>query len=123
MSKELKIGFIAILSIIVLFVGINYLKGLNVLKKNRDFYAKYESIDGLKVGSSVFVNGYQVGVVSNINFENIQLASLGQLSGTALSIDMFNNNISPNVSNKFERIFPQVLFASIQMQKRRKSLF
>ena len=68
MSKELKIGFIAILSIIVLFVGINYLKGLNVLKKNRDFYAKYESIDGLKVGSSVFVNGYQVGVVSNINF-------------------------------------------------------
>jgi len=67
MSKEFKIGFVAILSIIVLFVGVNYLKGLNILKQNRDFYAEYDSIDGLKVGSSVFVNGYQVGVVSNID--------------------------------------------------------
>lgn len=67
MSKEFKIGFVAILSIIVLFVGVNYLKGLNILKQNRYFYAEYESIDGLKAGSSVFVNGYQVGVVSNID--------------------------------------------------------
>jgi phospholipid/cholesterol/gamma-HCH transport system substrate-binding protein len=67
MSKEIKIGSVAILSIIVLFVGLNYLKGLNVLSENRKFYAKYENIGGLKVGSSVFINGYQVGMVSNVN--------------------------------------------------------
>jgi phospholipid/cholesterol/gamma-HCH transport system substrate-binding protein len=66
MSKELKIGFVGILSIAVLFIGVNYLKGLNILDSNRDFYAKYENISGLKSGSSVFVNGYQVGVVSQV---------------------------------------------------------
>lgn len=67
MSKELKIGFVAIVSIVILFIGINYLKGLNVLNASRSFHAKYENIGGLKTGSSIFVNGYQVGMVSNIN--------------------------------------------------------
>ena len=48
MNKELKIGFVAILAIVVLFVGVNYLKGLNVLNTNRNFHAKYEDIGGLK---------------------------------------------------------------------------
>jgi phospholipid/cholesterol/gamma-HCH transport system substrate-binding protein len=66
MSKELKIGFVSIVSIVILFVGVNYLKGLNVLNVSRSFYAKYENIGGLKIGSSIFVNGYQVGMVSDI---------------------------------------------------------
>ena len=66
MSKELKIGFVAILAIVILFVGVNYLKGLDVFNTTRNFYAKYENIGGLKIGSSIFVNGYQVGMVSDI---------------------------------------------------------
>ena len=76
MNKELKIGFVALLAIVGLFIGVNYLKGLDVLNPSRKFYAKYENIGGLKVGSSVFVNGYQVGMVSNIDLlanENQQL--------------------------------------------------
>ena len=76
MNKELKIGFVALLAIVALFIGVNYLKGLDVLNPSRKFYAKYENIGGLKVGSSVFVNGYQVGMVSNIDLlanENQQL--------------------------------------------------
>ena len=67
MNKELKIGFIAILAIIVLFLGINYLKGLSVLNPSRDFYAKYEKIGGLQVGSAVYLHGYQVGRVSFVD--------------------------------------------------------
>ena len=66
MSKELKIVFVAILAIVILFVGVNYLKGLDVFNTTRNFYAKYENIGGLKIGSSIFVNGYQVGMVSDI---------------------------------------------------------
>ena len=66
MNKELKIGFVAIVSMIILVFGINYLKGLNVFKTSKYFYAKYENIGGLKVGSFVLVNGFQVGSVSNI---------------------------------------------------------
>tara|TARA_B100001287_G_scaffold276139_1_gene285938 strand:+ start:2350 stop:3306 length:957 start_codon:yes stop_codon:yes gene_type:complete len=66
MNKELKIGFFAILSIIVLIFGVNYLKGLNVLKDHRHFNVRYDNIQGLKEGSSVTLNGFKVGVVSNI---------------------------------------------------------
>ena len=67
MSKELKIGFVGILAISILFVGVNYLKGLNVFNASRNFHAKYENINGLNVGNSVFLNGYEVGMVSDIN--------------------------------------------------------
>ena len=67
MNKEFKIGFFAIISIISLVFGVNYLKGINIFNANRDFYAVYENIGGLQVGSPVLVNGYKVGVVSDID--------------------------------------------------------
>ena len=70
MNKELKVGVIAIISLAVLYVGVNYLKGFNVLNESRFYYAKYDNIGGLTSGSSVFLNGYQVGMVSDINLLN-----------------------------------------------------
>lgn len=67
MNRELKVGLIALLSITVLVIGINYLKGINVLNKHKVFYAKYDNIDGLQAGSSVSLNGYKVGSVSEIS--------------------------------------------------------
>ena len=66
MNKEIKIGFFALLAIIVLFIGVNYLKGINILNSNKTYYAKYDNIGGLKIGSSLFINGYQIGMVSDI---------------------------------------------------------
>lgn len=67
MNKELKIGLLTIVVIISLVFGVNYLKGINILNDNRNFYAIYENIGGLQVGSTVMVNGYKVGMVSNID--------------------------------------------------------
>ena len=81
MNKELKIGFVAVLSIAILFIGVNYLKGLSILNAGRTFYAKYENIGGLKVGSSISVNGYKIGMVSNIDLlanENKKLLVTGK---------------------------------------------
>ena len=66
MNKELKIGLLAIVAIITLVFGVNYLKGINILNDNRNFYAVYENIGGLQVGGPVMVNGYKVGMVSDI---------------------------------------------------------
>ena len=68
MSKEFKIGFVVLIVLGMLIVGVNYLKGLNILSSNnKKYYAQYEDIGGLQVGSSVRVNGYQVGMVSDID--------------------------------------------------------
>ncbi|MBG65391.1 MAG: hypothetical protein CMP73_01865 [Flavobacteriales bacterium] len=72
MNKELKIGIVFVIVFITLIVGINYLKGINVLNKNRTFFAVYNDIAGLQVGSPIMVNGYQVGMVGNIDLLSSQ---------------------------------------------------
>ena len=67
MSKELKVGLIALITIVLLFIGVNYLKGLNVLNTSSYYYAQYKNIGGLQVGSSVQLNGFKVGMVTNID--------------------------------------------------------
>ena len=83
MNKEFKIGLFAIASIIALIFGVNYLKGINILNENRNFYAVYGNIGGLQVGSTVLVNGYKVGMVSDINL----LAQQRQNLLVTISID------------------------------------
>jgi phospholipid/cholesterol/gamma-HCH transport system substrate-binding protein len=81
MNKELKIGFVGIVSIILLFLGVSYLKGLNILDSSREFYAIYNNIGGLKVGSPVLVNGYQVGMVSQVDLvDNVNQSLVVKIS-------------------------------------------
>lgn len=76
-SKYTKLGFLIIASLIILIWGINYLKGIDLFKRNTNYHVVYEKIDGLLKSSSVSINGYQVGQVSEIKF-------LGDYSGRLL---------------------------------------
>lgn len=67
-SKYTKLGFLIMASLAILVWGINYLKGIDLLKKSSNYYAVYDKIDGLLKSSPVNINGYQVGQVSNIEF-------------------------------------------------------
>ena len=93
MNKEFKIGFFAIASIIALVFGVNYLKGINILNDNRDFYAVYENIGGLQVGSPVLVNGYKVGMVSNIDLLTEQNQNLLVTISLDREFDMATNTV------------------------------
>ena len=98
MNKELKIGFIGIVSIIVLFLGVSYLKGLSILDSSREFYAIYNNIGGLKVGSPVLVNGYQVGVVSKVDLAGNFSQSLLVKISIDKDFDMPVNSVSKIVN-------------------------
>ena len=93
MNKEFKIGFFAIVSIIALVFGVNYLKGVNILNDNSDFYAVYENIGGLQVGSPVLVNGYKVGMVSNIDLLTEQNQNLLVTISLDKEFDMAKNTV------------------------------
>jgi len=67
-SKYTKLGLLVLSSLFILIWGINYLKGIDLLKKSSNYYAVYEKIDGLLESSSVTINGYQVGQVTEIDF-------------------------------------------------------
>lgn len=49
MKKEVKISLAAIVAIILLFIGINFLKGINVFQSSNTYYVKFADIGGLSV--------------------------------------------------------------------------
>jgi phospholipid/cholesterol/gamma-HCH transport system substrate-binding protein len=65
-SREFKIGIMAIIAIALLIFGYNFLKGKNLLEDSRTFYAVYDQVEGLSESSAVTINGLQVGSVINI---------------------------------------------------------
>lgn len=68
-SKELTIGLIVIVALAVLFIGIDFLKGVNVFKAANYYTATYTNVEGLAVSAPVTVNGFKVGLVREINYE------------------------------------------------------
>lgn len=66
MSKEFKIGVIAIISILIFYYGFNFLKGIDFFSKTSGYYAVYNNVDGLTKSNPVIINGLAVGKVSNI---------------------------------------------------------
>lgn len=69
LSREFKIGFVALLAIAVAIWGINYLKGISVFKTTDKYYAVYGNVKGLSENAVVYVNGYKVGSISKIFFD------------------------------------------------------
>lgn len=65
-SKYTKLGFLLLACLTILVWGINYLKGIDLFKRNTNYYVVYEKIDGLLESGSVTINGFQVGQVSEI---------------------------------------------------------
>ena len=68
-SKELLIGLCVLATLLILFFGIDYLKGINVFKAANYYYASYTDVAGLAQSAPVTVNGYKVGLVREIEYE------------------------------------------------------
>ena len=63
---EIKIGLLAIISIVVLFLGFNFLKGSSIFDNSKEFVSYWENVGGLNVGAKVQLQGYQIGRVEEI---------------------------------------------------------
>ncbi|SRX56160.1 MlaD family protein [Aequorivita sp. CIP111184] len=70
LSKEVKTGILAIGAILLLIFGYSFLKGTNLLDKNREFFVKYNNVEGLAQAAPVTINGLTVGKVQDITFAN-----------------------------------------------------
>ena len=53
----------------VLFIGINFLKGVNVFKAANYYYVSFTDVQGLAQSAPVTVNGFKVGQVRDISYE------------------------------------------------------
>ncbi|MBQ7471753.1 MAG: MCE family protein [Prevotella sp.] len=69
LNKEIRIALIAIFAIVLLYVGLNFLKGISLFSSTTDYYVKFKDISGLSASNPIFADGYQVGVVRDIQFD------------------------------------------------------
>ena len=69
-SKEIKAGVVAILAIVVLVAGVNFLKGNSFFGGDDLYYAYFPNSGQLMVSSNVTLNGVVVGKVMDI--QNVQ---------------------------------------------------
>lgn len=70
MRKEAKIGLAGIAALVILFFGINYLKGINMLKPESYYIVDFTNINGLAKSSPVYTNGYKIGIVRDISYNH-----------------------------------------------------
>lgn len=68
LSKEFIIGICVIIALLILFFGIDYLKGINLFKPANFYTAQYDNVAGLEIAAPVTIDGYKVGQVREINF-------------------------------------------------------
>ena len=69
-SKSIKVGIISLVTIFLIYFGMNFLKGVNVLSEGKILYAYYEDVAGLTEGNAITVKGYKIGTITKIEFDN-----------------------------------------------------
>jgi phospholipid/cholesterol/gamma-HCH transport system substrate-binding protein len=68
-SKEVKVGLFMVVSLVLLYLGFNYLKGIDFFSSTKRYYAVYSNVNQLMPSNLVYINGYSVGRVSKIHFQ------------------------------------------------------
>ena len=68
-SRELKVGILAILCGVILYFGLNFLKGINIFSSTTVYVGQYENISGLTEQAPVYIKGCQVGLVESIEYD------------------------------------------------------
>jgi phospholipid/cholesterol/gamma-HCH transport system substrate-binding protein len=66
-SREFYIGVLVIIAIALLYLGANYLKGVNLFLKQQKFFAVYDNAAGLTASNPVILNGFKIGIVSDVH--------------------------------------------------------
>jgi phospholipid/cholesterol/gamma-HCH transport system substrate-binding protein len=107
-SNEVKVGAVALLTILAFIWLYNFLKGKEYFKSTNAYYAVYDKIGGLAESSPVEVNGYKVGVVQAVDF-------VDAVSGKLLVVFSVDKNFKLPV-NTVAEIAPVSILGGMKVQ-------
>ncbi|QKZ15557.1 MlaD family protein [Spirosoma sp. KUDC1026] len=66
-SQEVKVGLLAVVTLLMLYFGFNFLKGTDFFSSSHKYKVIYSTIDGLTTSNPVRINGLAVGKVDRID--------------------------------------------------------
>ena len=68
-TKEIKIALTAIVAVVALFFGMNFLKGMTTFSDSTTYKMTFSDLKGLAETTPIYANGYKVGTVKEIVFD------------------------------------------------------
>ena len=68
-TKEIKIALVAVVGLVVLFYGLQFLKGATLFSTDNTYYISFSNISGLTSSSPIMADGYKVGIVKSIDYD------------------------------------------------------
>lgn len=66
LSKEIKVALLAVVALVILFFGVRFLRGSELLASSNVYHVVYDNIDGLTTSNPVIISGLKVGQVEKI---------------------------------------------------------
>jgi len=106
--KELKVGVVFVLATAILIWGLMYLKGLELLKPSRTFYAVYDQVNGLVAANPISIKGMKVGQVKKLYFD--------AKNPKNIIVELYILGDYPIAKNSSARIFSSSLLGSPEVE-------
>ena len=106
--KEIKVGFVFVLATTILIWGLMFLKGLELLKPSRTFYAVYDQVNGLVAANPVSIKGLKVGQVKKLYFDTRNPKNI--------IVELYILGDYPIPKNSSARIFSSSLLGSPEIE-------
>lgn len=116
-TKEVKIALVAIAGVVVLFFGMNFLKGLNIFSSEDNYYVQFSDITGLSSSSPVYADGFKVGVVKYIIYDYSHTEGSKVLIGVDKQLRIPQGSSAEIVSDMLGNVKVNLLLANNPREK------
>lgn len=116
-TKEVKIALVAIAGVVVLFFGMNFLKGLNIFSSEDNYYVQFSDITGLSSSSPVYADGFKVGVVKEIIYDYSHTEGSKVLIGVDKQLRIPQGSSAEIVSDMLGNVKVNLLLANNPREK------
>ena len=116
-TKEVKIALVAIAGVVVLFFGMNFLKGLNIFSSEDNYYVQFSDITGLSSSSPVYADGFKVGVVKDIIYDYTHTEGSKVLIGVDKQLRIPQGSSAEIVSDMLGTVKVNLLLANNPREK------
>lgn len=68
-NKEVKIALVVLSGMVILYFGMNFLKGKNLFSDDHLYYITFDDISGLAPSAPIYANGFKIGRVTDLNYD------------------------------------------------------
>ncbi len=69
MKKEIKIALVAAVALVVLYFGLNFLKGVSMFADNNEYFLALKNVSGVSKNCAIYADGVVVGSVDDIAYD------------------------------------------------------